>query len=99
MRDHPFIPAFGRVSRGANRETFLPIAAQQRELCAMVRDWSAMVAAGAGICVALVTASGMSAPQDATPTVRLAPPALPWLDNLTSDKPAVRADQQRANSR
>ncbi|WP_278988188.1 hypothetical protein, partial [Sphingobium yanoikuyae] len=78
---------------------FLPIAAQQRELCAMVRDWPAMVAAGAGICVALATASSMGTPQDATPTVRLAPPALPWLDDLTADKPAVRAGQQLASNR
>ena len=50
-----------------------------------------MVAAGAGICVALATASSMGTPQDATPTVRLAPPALPWLDDLTADKPAAPA--------
>ncbi|WP_287429574.1 hypothetical protein [Sphingobium sp.] len=41
----------------------------------------------------------MSTPQDATPTVRLAPPALPWLDDLNADKPAVRAGQQLASNR
>ncbi len=65
----------------------------------MVRDWPAMVAAGAGICVALATASNMGTPQDATPTVRLAPPALPWLDNLNTGKPAVRAGQALSSSR
>lgn len=61
----------------------------------MVRDWSAFIAAGAGICFAIATASP-NALVEAPRAVALAMPvSVPWIDDLGS---AVKVPPKTSSS-